>query len=117
MKKSYNYLEKEHLSRFRDEINKAESVSDIREITLRTVRALLLEVKEDIDRDLLEDIKFTPEDPQGHLKLGDKLMELLKEEIETSDLMSILNTFVESAVKRYRHFERYDEKYKEDRRI
>ncbi len=117
MKKSYNYLEKEYLSKFRDEINKAETVSDVREITLRTVRELLLEVKGEIDRDLLEDIKFTPDDPQGHLKLGERLMELLKEEIETSDLMSVINTFVESAVKRYRHFEKYDEKYKEDRRV
>ena len=117
MKKSYNYLEKEHLSKFRNELNKAETVSDVRELTLRIVRELLLKVKEDIERDLLEDIKFTPDDPQGHLKLGDKLTELLREEIETSDLMSVINTFVESAVKRHRHFEKSDEKYKEDRRI
>ncbi len=117
MKKSYNYLEKEHLSKFRDEINKAETISDVREITLRTIRELLLKVKGEIDRDLLEDIKFTPDDPQGHLKLGDELMKLLKEEIETSDLMSVINTFVEAAVRRYKHFVKYDEKYKEDRRM
>ncbi len=115
--KTYNYLEKEYLSKFRDELNKAETVSDVREIVLRTVRELLLKVKEEIDRDLLEDIKFTPNDPQGHLKLGEKLTNILKEEIESSDLMSVLTTFVEAGVRRYKHFEKTDEKYKEDRRI
>jgi len=109
---SFNTLGNECVHKFRDKINNAENIVDLRNHFAYTIIDFLNQIFEksqlDIDAD---DIKFDPENKDLYT-LSDRLTDNIefKKIWEISDLKSVIYKFADSANKRNIHINKHNEK-------
>ena len=109
---SFNTLGNECVHKFRDKINNAENIVDIRNHFAFTIIDFLNQIFEksqlDIDAD---DIKFNPEIKELY-NISDRLTNNLefRKIWDISDLKNVIHKFADSANKRYIHINKHNEK-------
>jgi hypothetical protein len=110
-KLSFTKYEHDCLPGFRQRINKAESVEDVRKVFAYTTRVLLEKVftgevrlrDDDVTLKLLE---------KSHFSLSDRLFSMkgFKSTWNNSDLPRMVGRFAETAARRIKHLEKHPEK-------
>jgi len=115
---SFSTLGNECVHKFRDKINNAENIVDLKNHFAYTVIDFLNQIFEksqlDIDAD---DIKFNPENKDLFI-LSDRLTNDLefKKIWDISDLKNVIKNFADPAIKRYIHIIKQKEKTKRKKR-
>ena len=109
---SFSTLGNECVHKFRDKINNAENIVDLRNHFAYTVIDFLNQIFEESQLDIdADDIKFNPENKDLYI-----LSERLTKDVEfkkiwdISDLKSVIYKFANSANKRYIHINKHKEK-------
>jgi hypothetical protein len=108
---SFTKYEHDSIPLFRERINKAESIDDVRRVFSRTIRLLLKSVLSEETEWMDEDVVLKPHG-QDAFVVGDRLLssKAFKAVWDKSDLARVMSRFAESAARRYRHLEKKPEK-------
>lgn len=109
--RSYNHIERELMHHYRDQLNHAESVEDVKKFFSQTMQSLLSQVMDGAVSIQDNDALLTP-GSSPYYELSDRLAntEAFRELSERSDISAVLKRFAEPAVKHYRHLEGHPEK-------
>ena len=109
---SFSTLGNECIHKFRDKINNAENIVDLKNHFAYTVIDFLNQIFEESQLDIdADDIKFNPENKDLYI-LSDRLTDNIefKKIWDISDLKSVIYKFAKSADKRYIHINKHNEK-------
>jgi hypothetical protein len=114
MTKQLSFTKQEHEIRpeFREMLDQAESVEDVKKFFFQTVRKLLSEITDkDWDIEFHRDVKLDLERGEGWV-FSDRLLDQngLRQLMDDSDLDNILDRLAEKAWNRYRHLNKHPEK-------
>ena len=104
---SFTKFEHVMVHRYRDRLNHAENVDDVRQCFAQSARDLLGQVTGDTVAVADEDIALAPDLPQGY-ELAPRLIadQALARIWSASDLPTILGRMAETASHRYRHLDK-----------
>lgn len=111
-KRSFTGLEKQLVHDFRNKMNNAENIVEVRNHFAFIVSKLLLEVFDGEDITISQnDVKFDPE-AKCHYTVSDNLNNHVsfKKIWDNSDLPDIIKRFAQSAHKHYKHLAKHEEK-------
>ena len=108
---SFTKYEHDSIPLFREKINKAESIEDVKKVFAQTMRHLLKDIlheqlKVRDDDVVLQPKNKTPYEVSERLLASKNFMSLW----ESSDLPHVISRFAQSASGRYRHLEKKPEK-------
>ncbi len=109
---SFSNLGNECVHKFRDKINNAENIVDLRNYFAFTVIDFLNQIFEESQLDIdADDIKFNPDTKELYI-LSDRLTNDLefKKIWDISDLKNVIYKFADSANHRYIHINKHNEK-------
>ena len=109
---SFTKYENQILSKYRDQLNQAESVEDVKKFFVGTIQELLeLATEGSLTADY-EDISLLPDqEPCFSLEPKVKNSNEMKE-MENSDINAVLKRFAEQATHRYKHLSKNNTKTK-----
>lgn len=105
---SFTKVEHEFIHAFREQINLAESMADVRLVFSRTVQNMLLTVFDNRVNVKVDDITLTPEQEPGYA-INETLLcnETFKALWSTSDLRQIIERFASSAEHRFKQLKKH----------
>lgn len=106
---SYVHYEKEFAPEFRTTLKSMKDTNDIANVFIETIFKLFKKIKPEIPEFMVEEIVFLPEGEKRKWILEEKLSMKLTEELEHSDLESIVDRFSLEAYKWYEHVMKSDE--------
>jgi len=105
---SFTKIEHEVIHHFREQINLAESMTDVQLVFSRTIQGILLKVFDNRVDVKVEDVTLTPGQEPGYA-LNEPLLcnELFKEVWSSSDLRQIIERFAFSAEHRFKQLRKH----------
>jgi hypothetical protein len=108
---SFTKYEHGSIPLFREKINKAESIEDVKRVFSQTVRLLIENILHDQVRLMDDDVVLQP-DSRMPFEVSDRLLssEDFKSLWNRSDLPQVISRFAQSASGRYRRLEKKPEK-------
>ena len=114
MSKQLSFVKNENelIHDFRNRINRAENIEDVRNIFSYTIIELLGKIFDDkIGKISMEDVVFKPKE-KLHYKFNEKISNNpeFNKTLEESDLSKVISDFADSAYRRYLHLEKHPEK-------
>lgn len=110
--KSFSQLEKKFLRQFREEVNNAENLSDLRNHFSYTITNLLVQALDAYDIGISEeDIKFDPES-DNHYEISKNLKnnKYFQQTCKQSDLINVIDRFADTAYHHYIHINKHTER-------
>lgn len=110
-RRSFTKYEHDSIPVFREKINKAESVEDVKKVFGQTMRLLLKDILQEPFKVRDDDIVLLPNNKTPY-EVSDRLLSLenFKSLWDGSDLPQVISRFAQSASGRYRHLEKKPEK-------
>jgi hypothetical protein len=108
---SFTKYEHDSIPLFREKINKAESIEDIKKVFAQTMRLLLKDILHEQLKVMDDDVVLQPNNKTPY-EVSDRLLSSknFRSLWESSDLPHVISRFAQSASGRYRRLEKKPEK-------
>ena len=107
---SFTKYEHQVLPKYRDQLNQAESVEDVKKIFVGTIQEFLELATEGSLKVAYEDISLLPNEPPGYSLEPQINNSSEMKGMENSDVNAILNRLAEQAAHRYKHISKNNSK-------